>query len=95
MRGKGSADQLHFDFSFVPQVQARGDGSFVVTPGKPMLEMTPIQVARLLSISRSSVYALIDRGALEYRRPLKKKILITAASVEAWRLRTSDPEFWP
>lgn len=80
---------------YIPTVITKqGDGSYVCRSGKPTRELTPLQAAAALGISRSSVYALIEGGRLECRRPTPGKILISAESVTRHAEQTKDPEFW-
>lgn len=93
MKGRGDCNQILFSF-LPPQVIPQGDGSVILKPGKPTSEVSPKVAAQMLGVSKSSVYELIQEGKLVYRRPLKKKILITTASIDAYRTETGDPEYW-
>ncbi len=78
-----------------PTLLPQGDGSFVLRPGKPLVEFSPLQFARAISVSRSTVYRLLDEWKIiSYRRPSPRKILIPAEAVESFRRKTEDPEFW-
>jgi hypothetical protein len=85
-----------FTFSFAAVVTPRGDGSFVVSPGKAVIEeeVTPRIAATFLGISRSGVYLLCETGLLEYRKPSPGKILITVESLKKHKAASRDPEFW-
>lgn len=88
-------NQLGLPGLWVPTVVvAQGDGSYVVKSGRPVSELTPLQAARALGISRSAVYQLVEAGRLKCRRPLPRKILISAEEIEQFRRSTEDPEFW-
>lgn len=87
-------EQMTFCLSFTPVMVPQGDGSVLVRPGKPVAEVTPLQASRMLQISRSAVYELLNAGVLPHRRPLRRKILIPSSAIEDWKRRTADPEFW-
>lgn len=98
MRGKGrpadEAVQLPLSFS-APTITPNGAGGFIVTPGKPLFWLTPLQFGKALGISRSSVYNLIARGVLvKVSRPLPRKIMIDASEVPRFRELIADPEYW-
>lgn len=85
------------EFTFEAVVTPRGDGTFVLTPGKPFAtatEVTPRQAARYLGCSRAGVYRLLDIGRLECRRPTPGKILIPLAALKKHKTDSADPEFW-
>jgi len=46
------------DFTFTPIVVPRGDGSFVVSPGKPRVEVGTIAAAKMLGVGRATMAAL-------------------------------------
>jgi len=71
-----------------------GGGSFKVVPQRPQAEVTPRQAARFLSISRPSVYRLLESGLIQCRRPTPGKILISTDALRAHREACADPEFW-
>jgi excisionase family DNA binding protein len=83
-------------FSFAaPIVLPQGDGSYIVRSGKPVSEVTASQAAEMLGISRCSIYKILERGDIPIaRRPLKKKILLNASDVQAYKDKTSDTEYW-
>jgi len=58
--------------------------------------LRPADAAKALSLSRGAIYRLItpDRPMLVYWRVLPRKILISAASVAAYRAATSGGDFW-
>lgn len=87
-------EQMTFCLSFTPIMVPQGDGSVLVRPGRPVAEVTPIQAARMLQISRSAVYEMLQAGELPCRRPRRRKILIPSDAIEDWKRRTADPEFW-
>lgn len=91
--GKPVESQMVFTFAS-PSITPRGDGSFFISPGKPIREMTPNQAHKFLGICRTSIYELLECGMLPCRRPLKKKILIPVDALEDYRRKTADPEFW-
>ena len=76
----------------------RGDGTFILKPKVPDQELdtwiTVRQAAEVIGhVGRKAVYRLLD-GYLVYRRPLRKKILVSLKSAHAYREATQDPEFW-
>ena len=71
-----------------------GGGEFKVVPQKPQPEVTPLQAAKMLSVSRPTIYRLLELGMLAHRRPSRGKILISTDSIRAHRLACEDPEFW-
>jgi hypothetical protein len=75
-------------------VTPRGDGTFIVTPGKPMQRLTVTAAARELGCSIWTVYRLRDSGHLEAERPSPHKTLILAESIAKHRAAVRDPEFW-
>ena len=87
------AQQLSFSFT-APTMTPLGDGSFRLTPGKMVREMTPLQAAPILGVCRNQVYVYIGFGLLPFRKPAQRKILIPAEAVEKLRIDTMDPEFW-
>lgn len=79
------AEQLHFEFK--PVVIPRGDGSFIVRPGKMVVreeEISVSEAAKILSVSCWSIYRYIDEGELTARqvKPNARKRLIRS-QVEA------------
>lgn len=53
--------EAQIQFAFVPVVTPRGDGSFVVTPGRPVMEVSTPEALKILNIrGRSTLYGLRD-----------------------------------
>jgi hypothetical protein len=77
---------------------SRGDGTYILKPRVPDPELhtwiTIRQAAELMSVQRQAVYGLLNRGLLVYRRPLRRKILVSLESARALREATLDPDFW-
>lgn len=70
-------------FAFVPQVLPRGDGSYVVTPGRPQEWVTIREAAALCRMEESAVrkWAHDPRAGLVVRRVGRRKLQIEAASL--------------
>ena len=71
-----------------------GDGTFRLIPRKPKDEVTPLEAAKLLRASRSTVYRLLELGFLKARQPSPRKILVDAGSLNQFMEKSCDPEFW-
>ncbi len=81
-------------------LQPLGDGTFKAKPRPPGIDsltwLTPLEVGRLLKVSRSFVYVrLLDESIpmLVTRRPAKGKILISAKSLDDYRRAARNPSF--
>lgn len=72
----------------------RGDGSYIVSPGRPVQRLTVAAAARELGCSTATVYRLRDAGCLKAERISPHKTLILAESLQAHRQAARDPEFW-
>lgn len=77
---------------------SRGDGSFVLRPRVPAQDLDTwltIQEAGEVigSINAKSVYPLLGEY-LVYRKPLRRKILVSLKSALALKQATQDTEFW-
>lgn len=77
---------------------SRGDGTFVLRPRVPAQDLdtwVTIQEAGLVigSIHPKSVYSLLGEY-LVYRKPLRRKILVSLKSALALKQATQDTEFW-
>lgn len=76
----------------------RGDGTFVLKPRVAEQDtetwITPRQAGEILGqLTTKSVYKLLG-DYLVYRRPLRRKILVSLRSVLALKQATSDADFW-
>jgi excisionase family DNA binding protein len=78
-------------------VTPQSDGSWLVKPGKPVLddeeERTPKQAAAYLKLGLSTVYDLVEIGKLASRRPSPFKILIPLSALREYKAASRDPEF--
>jgi len=78
----------------------RGDGTFILKPRVPSSDLDawlrPKEVAKMLGVSLTEVYGLLDASEpfLVSRRPARFKILVSLKSVRLFRAATSDPAFW-
>lgn len=88
------ASDAQLSFTFGATIVPRGDGSFVVQPGRPVQRVTVAQAARELGCSVATVYRLRDEGLLQAERISPHKTLILAESIHAHRAAVRDPEFW-
>lgn len=74
-------------FAFAaPVCTPRGDGSFVVSPGKPLSRLTTDQFAREIGVSAESVRRYIQEGVIPPEMVEcagHRKYLIHAAAVQA------------
>lgn len=82
-----------FSFS-APVCLPRGDGTFVVSPGKPISRLSVRQAAARAGVSIGTIYRLIGEGLLKADRPSRGRILVDAESLEQHLAGTRDPEFW-
>lgn len=92
MKGARVEEQLGFLFPTV--MTPLGDGSFKLSPGKPVSEMRVVKAAEYLAVSESSVYRLIDCGLLRARRAMPHRLMVSVESIEQYKNGTMDPEFW-
>lgn len=84
-------------FHFEPTIIPRGDGTFMVNPGKPIPgreKLTVAEAAVESKLSEDTVLRLYDCGMLEGERPSPRKIFIYKDSLDAHIKRTRDREFW-
>jgi hypothetical protein len=77
---------------------SRGDGTFVLRPRVPAQDLdtwvTIQQAGEVLgSINAKSIYPLLGEY-LVYRKPLRRKILVSLKSALALKQATQDAEFW-
>lgn len=77
-----------------PTYTPRGDGTFVVSPGKPAQKLTLRQAARMLGRSYWTIWRLYQAGMLAGERPSPHSIMIYADSLQQHIQKTQDPEFW-
>jgi len=90
----GEQQQLRFEPVIVPQ----GDGSYLVRPGRPVLEpeyYTVIKAAEKLQTSEQHVRDLIDEGALGAMNVGKRKRKywrITPAELERFKGQRSSSQ---
>jgi len=85
---------MQLALAFEATMTPRGDGSYVVVPGRPVARLTVVAAARELGCSKWTVYRLRDAGHLEAERPSPHKTLILAESLRKHRVAVRDPEFW-
>lgn len=84
-------------FAFHPQVLPRGDGTFLVKPGRPVPGRQKVSIAeavRRYGASHSTWARLFDAGLVSGERPSPKKILLFVDSIEAHLKSSQDPEYW-
>ena len=73
----------------------RGDGSYILSPGKPLPEQLKVaQCAKISGLSRQTIYRLFHQGDLKGRRASRGSIRIFASSLQAHLANTEDPQFW-
>jgi hypothetical protein len=89
--------QSEFSFALTGTVTPRGDGSFVVTPGKPVIEVGTEEALRILNIKgRSTLYDLRNHpkvGPLlkwRFTTPSCKLIVWDLESLHAVRAASKD-----
>jgi hypothetical protein len=76
---------------------SRGDGSFVIAPGKPVRELRPQAAAKYIGVCKTRMYEMVSLGRVESRRPSAGVIWVRVdggRGLDAWKTRTADPEFW-
>lgn len=56
-------------FGFAPVITPRGDGSFTVAPGKPIVWLGTTEAARYLHIAPNTLRGWIDAGILPQSLP--------------------------
>lgn len=78
----------------MPVITPRGDGSFVISPGKPIREMRPQQAAKFLGVCKTRMYQMVESGLIPARRPSPGVIWVGVDDLERWKETTRDPEFW-
>lgn len=91
------SDQQQLLLSFNAEITPRGDGSFIVKPGKPILgrrKVTVSEAAAYLKLSEDTIRRLYHAGLLEGERPSPRCIFIYADSIEAHLQAARDREFW-
>lgn len=82
-----------------PTVLPKGDGSYLVQPGKPAAECDSNEAARILGCSRSSISLMLDNPAAQklikwrWVTPKRGKRLFEVASLHTYVKSTRDPEF--
>lgn len=79
------------------KVEARGDGTFLVTQGKPTAFLEPEQFAERVGVSRSTIYRLrgsecLPERFIEYCGERKFKIAAEAVQhyLDYWKAVRSD-----
>jgi len=77
---------------------SRGDGTFVLRPRVPTEDLdtwvTIHQAGEIIgSVNAKTVYGLLGEY-LVYRKPLRRKILVSLKSALALKQATQDAEFW-
>ena len=88
---------IQFELRFEPEVTPRGDGTWIVKPGKPIVgrrRLTVAQAAAQSGLSADTIRRLYDGGFLEGENPSPRRIFIFADSLEAHQRSTRDREFW-
>jgi hypothetical protein len=93
MAGNVVCEQLCLTFG-PPVVTPRGDGSYVVSPGKPVQWLSVRQMQVMLGVGKTQSYQYVEEGLVESRRPAPHKIQVAAESVQRLAERIRDPEFW-
>jgi hypothetical protein len=86
-------DPNQFTLAFVTPTKLvkQGDGTYVVTQGKPVARLTIKQFATEVGLERDTIYGYLGTEAIpaefvDYAG--QRKILISAAAVDHWR------EYW-
>ena len=80
---------------FASKSTPRGDGSYVLAPGKPLPDQLRVsQCARIAGVSVQTIYRLYHDGALKGRRASRGAIRIFAHSLRAHLAATEDQEYW-
>jgi hypothetical protein len=83
----------HFKPVLIPQ----GDGSYLVKPGKPILEREQITIreaVKRFGMSKQTWARLYDTGLIEGQRPAPRKTLLFVDSIQSHFSNSADPEFW-
>jgi hypothetical protein len=82
-------------FAFaVPAITSRGDGSFLVVPGKPLSKLTIQQAARLSGRSYWTIWRLYQAGFIVGERLGPNCIMIYSESLLRHLEQSRNPEFW-
>jgi predicted DNA-binding transcriptional regulator AlpA len=81
-------------FCFTGTMEARGDGTYVLKPGRPRMEISAAEVAHVMGVHRNTVYAYAECGILTARRPSPSRMVFSTQEVEEVMRKTLDPEFW-
>jgi hypothetical protein len=71
-------------FAFVPTVTPRGDGSYVVQPGKPQQWLWVRDAARMYQISPDAIREWILKGLVVSRRVGLLKYQVEASSLSTF-----------
>jgi hypothetical protein len=87
-KAKDDQSQLTLAFITPTKLVRQGDGSYVVTQGKPVARLTIKQFATEVGLERDTIYGYLGTEAIpaefvDYSG--KRKILISAAAVEHWK----------
>lgn len=91
-------NQLFLSF-LAPTILPRGDGTYLVQPGKPAAECDSNEAARILGCSRSSISLMLDNPSAQahikwrWVTPKRGKRLFEVASLYDYIRATRDPEF--
>ena len=96
--GSGAASPSRIQVPVLAELISRGDGSFVMKPTLPESELdswiTVAEAARVIgNVRPRTVYGLLGRY-LVYRRPLRRKTVVSLRSTLAFKQATQDSEFW-
>ena len=81
---KDQKNQLAFALFPAMTATPNGDGSYTLKPGKPLLYVTPKQLADMFRVTRSSVYRWIEEGLIDQKHVKLagfRKMLISAEAV--------------
>lgn len=81
---KNDPAQLTFAVFAPPVLIPQGDGSFIVRPGRPMIELSPREFGQQFDVDRDSIYRWIQEGLIPEAFVSfkgKRKLKIDAAAV--------------
>jgi len=81
---------------FPPVITARGDGTYIVKPGKPQarkVQITTTEAAIILRRSRQTIVRWVDEGRIGAEQPFPRaRLLLDRAEVEALAAKVRGEE---
>lgn len=91
-------DGRQLELPILAQLMPRGDGSYILRPKLPDSSgetwMTARAAARILQVSPKTIYRLADAGHIRSRKPSPHLIQIELASLNDYKRRIEEPDFW-